>query len=669
MTVEHFLGQAVIILAACVVVVLASQRLRIAPTVGLLLTGILLGPSGLRLIPDVEAVELFAEIGVVFLLFSIGLEFSLERLREIRRPFFLGGALQSLLTVAAAAALALLLGFSVPTSIFFGLLIALSSSALVLKVYRDRREIDAPQGRVAVGILLFQDFLIVPMIVLTPVLAGRAAQSAGALVLRLVLSVAAVALVFLVARFVMPRILFRLVRTRIRELLVLGALLACLGMAVFTASLGFSLALGAFVAGIIIAESDYSPQIVAEITPFRDVFTSIFFVSVGMLVNLEFVRANLIAIGALVGAVFAVKVLVTGGAVALLAFPTRIVVIAALGLAQIGEFSFVLLDVGRDNALIDAAMFQAFIAAAVITSLLTPSLIAVAPRIGDLAAGLLARRKGAAAAAPHPAAPAPARRGHVVVIGYGPAGRALARVLKKAHLTYVVVELNGEAVRQASSQGETIFYGDSTRPETLRHAGVDVAGVVVFVISDLGAVRRSVAIARGLNPSVHIIVRTRQQAHIEELVRCGADEVVAEEFETSIEILTRVLRRYHVPRNLIVAETRLLRGEGYSMLRAQAADAEQSRMLLDILAAGTTELFQVTSENPVVGRTIRELDLRRRSGATVIAIVRGEASHPGPPPDFRLESGDCLVIVGSHADIDQAFQLLEAGAQAAVAST
>jgi len=657
-TVEHFLGQAVVILAACVVVVFASHRLRIAPTVGLLISGILLGPSGLRLVRGAEDVELFAEIGVVFLLFSIGLEFSLERLKEIRRPFFLGGSLQSLLAVAAAAAVAVALGFSPTTSVFFGFLIALSSTAIVLKQYTDRQEVDAPQGRVAVGILLFQDFLIVPMIVLTPVLAGRAEQSAGALLLRLVASVAAVALVFVVARFVMPRVLFRLVRTRVRELLVLGALLACLGMAVFTSSLGFSLALGAFIAGIIVSESEYSHQVVAEVTPFRDVFTSVFFVSVGMMVNLDFVRAHAGGVAALVATVFWLKVLTTCGAVALLAFPVRIVVIAGIGLAQIGEFSFVLLKVGRDNALVDTATFQYFIAAAVVTSLLTPSLIAAAPWIGERASEALAAARGSRAPQPITTGE-PGRRNHVVVVGFGPAGRALARVLAKAHLPYSVIELNGETVRRAKAEGEPILYGDSTRSETLRSAGVPNARVVVFVISDLVAVRRSIATARDLNPTVHILVRTRQQAHIEELVRCGADEVIAEEFETSIEILTRVLRRLHVPRNLIVAETRLLRGERYSMLRAPAAGAAESQLLLDVLAAGTTELYQITADCPVIGRTMRELDLRRRSGATVIAVVRGESSHPVPPPEFRIEHGDCLVLAGSHADVDQAFRLLD----------
>lgn len=660
MTVEHFLGQAVVILAACVVVVLASQKLRIAPAVGLLLSGVLLGPSGLRLVAGAEEVELFAEIGVIFLLFSIGLEFSLERLKEIRRPFFLGGSLQSLLAVGAAAAVAVALGFSPTTSLFFGFLIALSSTAIVLKQYTDRQEVDAPQGRVAVGILLFQDFLIVPMIVLTPVLAGRAEQSAGALLLRLALSVGAVALVVVVARFVMPRVLYRLVRTRVRELLVLGALLACLGMAVLTSSLGFSLALGAFIAGIVVSESEYSHQVVAEVTPFRDVFTSVFFVSVGMMVNLGFVRTHLAGVAALVVAVFSLKVLTTGGAVALLAFPVRIVVIAGFGLAQIGEFSFVLLKVGRDNALIDPSTFQYFIAAAVITSLLTPSLIAAAPRVGEWIAGALAGGHGTPAP-PRPGSEPPERRNHVVVVGFGPAGRALARVLAKAHLPYAVIELNGDTVRRAREEGEPILYGDSTRPEALKSAGVAAARVVVFVISDLVAVRRSIATARDLNPTVHIIVRTRQQAHIEELVRCGADEVIAEEFETSIEILTRVLRRLHVPRNLIVAETRLLRGERYSMLRAPATDAAQSQLLLDVLAAGTTELYQIIADSPVIGKTMRELDLRRRSGATVIAVVRGEASYPVPPPEFRIEHGDCLVLAGSHADVDQAFRLLDGG--------
>lgn len=663
MTVHQFLVQALIILGASVLVLLVSNRLRLAPVVGLLLTGILIGPSGLGLFEDVGAVEVFAEIGVVFLLFSIGLEFSLERLREIRRPFFLGGSLQAGGTILLAAGLARAFDLPLRQAVFFGFVVTLSSTAIVLKLYNERREMETPQGKVVVGILLFQDFLIVPMIILTPVLAGAVEASAGEITLRFGLGVLAVGLVFVVARYLMPKLLYWLVRTRIREVFVLGALLVCLGMAYFTESLGFSLALGGFLAGIIISESHYSHQVVADMAPFRDLFTSVFFISIGMLFDLFFALSHVLLVLGLTLLIFALKVVTGTIATLALRFPPRTIAIVALGLAQIGEFSFVLLNVGRGHGFVDPAAYQALIAVAVLTMLATPPLVALAPAIGERLPRRRARlpslAAGAATGSAAESADKTAPRHHVIVVGYGLNGQTLARVLEESNIRHVVIELNGDTVRKALEEGKPILYGDSTRREILEHAGIEAAQVVVFAISDLLAVRRSIALARQLNPGVHILVRTRQVTQIEDLQQCGADEVIAEEFETAIELFTRVLHRYHVPRHVIRAQTRLLRGEGYQMLRSTAGNVPLSDELLRILEAGTTDIFRIRRNSPVAGTTLRDLDLRHRTGATVIAVVRDETPIPSPAPDVTLQPGDVLVLVGSHQSVDGAMAVLE----------
>ncbi|HVS01149.1 MAG TPA: cation:proton antiporter, partial [Thermoanaerobaculia bacterium] len=627
-------------------------------------TGILIGPSGFRLFEEAEAVEGFAEIGVVFLLFAVGLEFSLERLREIRRAFFLGGSVQAGATILLSALVALALGFSGLQALFFGFVIALSSTAIVLKLYNERRELESPQGKVVLGILLFQDFLIVPMIVLTPVLAGAVRASAGAFATRFGLGVLAVAVVFVVARYLMPRLLYYLVRTRIREVFVLGALLVCLGMAYFTESLGFSLALGGFLAGIIISESEYSHQVVADMIPFRDLFTSVFFISIGMLFDAAFAVDRMALVLGLTLLVFLLKTVTGAMAAAALLFPPRIIAMVALGLAQIGEFSFVLLNVGRGHGLVEPATYQALIAVTVLSMLATPALVALAPAVGQRLPRWLSRRVAGAAALPEE--DGEPSRNHVVIVGFGLNGRTLANVLAEAGIRYVVIELNGDTVQKGLEQGQPMIFGDSTRREILEHAGIEAAQVVVFAISDVEAVRRSIALARQLNPAVYIVVRTRQLSQIEELSRCGADEVIAEEFEAAIEIFTRVLQRFHVPRNIIRTQTRVLRGERYRMLRASALRGEVSAELLRALEAGTTDLFRLEEASPAVGETLREVDLRRHTGATVIAVVRGETSLPNPPGDLALQAGDTLVLVGSHEQVDRAMALLEA-APAAVA--
>lgn len=657
MSVETFLREAVMILVASVAVVLLSRRLRVPTIVGLLATGIVIGPSGLRLVAEVEQVEVFAEIGVIFLLFSIGLELSLARLREVGRAFLLGGSLQTGATIAATAALALALGSSLPRAIFFGFVAALSSTAIVLKLLAERHETESPQGRISLAILLFQDVLIVPMLVMTPVLAGQVDASLATVALRFAAALALVGLVFVLARRLMPWLLDHVVRTRSRELLVLGGLAVCLGLALLTAHVGLSLGLGAFVAGILLSESDYTHQVVADVTPFRDVFTSVFFVSVGMLLDVPFAVAHAPALAGLALGILGGKALLTGATVRVLGFPPRTAILVGLALAQIGEFSFVLTEVGRATGLVDDATYQHVLGAAILTMLLTPSLVGAAP-------GLAARWNGRrgpthdAGTTPHEARLTP---GHVIVVGYGLAGRSLARVLRSVELPYSVIELNGDVVKRARREGEPILFGDATRRDVLEAAGLSRAAAVVFVVSDLDAVRRSIALVRALAPRAHVVVRTRQQAHIEELTAAGADEVIAEELETAIEILTRVLRHLRIPRNVILAETRLLRGEEYRVLRFAARDPDVGRTLMQLLEAGTTDVFQLLPGSPHAGRTILDLDLRRRTGATLIAVVRGDVPHTSPPPDLVLHEGDLLVLVGSHAQIEAAFTLMESG--------
>ncbi|MDY7094437.1 MAG: cation:proton antiporter, partial [Acidobacteriota bacterium] len=477
--------------------------------------------------------------------------------------------------------------------------------------------------------------------------------SLGDLALRFGGSLAVVGLVVVAARRILPSLFLRLARTRARETFVLGALFTCLAMAWLTHELGFSLALGAFLAGLVVSETEYSHQVVADVGPFRDLLSSVFFISIGMLVDLSYAVSHLPAVLGLALAILVVKSFVAGGATGLCGFPHRTRLLAGLALAQVGEFSFVLMEVGREYGLLGPERFQLLLAAAVVTILATPYLMKLGP--------ILANRWMSAGDESAESEGDDKLSGHVVVVGYGVGGKLLARELREVSIPYVVVELNAERVRQAKKAGETIHYGDATRAEILLHAGVERAEMVVFVISDAEALRHCVGLARRLNPQAQILVRSRRSGAIDDLQELGADQVVAEDFETAIEIFTRVLRRYRVPRNVIRAQTRVLRGEGYAMLRAPALTEGVSEAVLEALAAGTTDLYRLEADSPAVGQSLRDLDLRRRTGATVIAVVRGETPHPSPLPDTLLEGGDTLVLVGSHEEIDRAFEILGGG--------
>ena len=657
---SDLLREAVYVFTAAVAVLALGHRLRIPPLVGLLLTGILIGPSGFEVVSNREGVELFAELGVVLLLFAIGLEVSLAQLRELRLPFVVGGGGQVLTTVAIGAGLAKALGFPTASAIFFGFVVSLSSTAIVLKLYAARHETRTPQARISLGILLFQDFAIVPMLVLIPVLAGDVAASPASIAGRFSAAIAAVAVTFWIARRVMPVVLHHVASTRVRELSVLGALALCLGMAWVTYSLGLSVALGAFVAGLIVSETEYTHQVIADVAPFRDVFASLFFVSMGMLVDLDVARAHAPLIAALAAGVLLVKSLTAGVAVRLLGYPERTVVMVALGLAQVGEFSFVLMEVGHEHGLLAGDRFQIVLAAAVATMLATPFLVALAPRLADRWAD---RRLGAA--------DSPTREGdakvtaeltdHVVIVGFGVNGRLLARVLREAAIPYLILELAPEVVRAARGEGQPILFGDSTRREILEHAGVAHAQVVVFAISDPEALRGSIRLARSINPKVEIIARTHMVQEIQALELSGADQVIAEEFETAIEIFTRVLGRYHVPRNVIRAQTLVLRGEHYRMLRSPQRPEGVSQAVIELLTMGTTDVFRVDSGAFAAGKTLAEIDLRRRTEASVIAIVRDESPLAGVDASETLHVADDVVLVGGHAAVEAAFEWLERG--------
>ncbi len=651
-TVE-FLSEAVAVLAAAVTVVLLSARLRIPPVVGFLISGVLIGPSGLALVPETHEVEVFAEIGVVLLLFVIGLQLSSTEMRTLGRSFLIGGTLQWALTTGLT--MGIVIGFGLPpaNALFIGFVLSLSSTAVVLKEYQERRETTTPQGRVVLGVLLFQDLLIVPMIALTPVLAGSIEASASSLALRFGGGLAAVALVFFAGRVLIRRLTRMIAGTRVRELFVLGALTTCLAMAWFTARLEFSLALGAFLAGVLVAETEYSHQVIADIGPFRDLFASVFFVSIGMLVDLRFALASLPLLVGLALLLALGKALVAVMALKLAGFTMRIALICGIGLAQIGEFSFVLMEVGRANGLLQGERFQILLVAAVLTVAMTPVLVRAAPvvsaRVAALA-GLPSRDKDASSDQ--------ASSAHVVVVGYGMNGSLLARILGETHIPHLVVELDPEAERRARGEGVPVLFGDAAQKEILERAGVEQAKMIVFAISDFTAVSRALKAVRELSPNVEILVRTSKFREIEALRAAGANQVVAEEFESAIEIFTRVLTAYHVPRNVIRAETRVLRGEAYETLRS-APLGQAFEAALEALEAGTTDIYRIASGGRAADRTLGELDLRRQTGAGVIAVVRGEQSHPNPPSDLRLEAGDCLVLVGAHEEIDRAFQFLD----------
>jgi CPA2 family monovalent cation:H+ antiporter-2 len=653
------LQELVIVLAASVIIIYLSHKAKLPSVVGFLLTGVLIGPGGLSLVKNGETVQTLAEIGVVMLLFTIGLEFEPARLKRIRREFLGGGGLQVILTTSATVLVLMILKVPLREALFYGFLVSLSSTAVVLKILADRGETDAPQGRLSLGILIFQDLAIVPMIALVPVLANAQGVSLAAIGLRFGLGALAIGTAFILARFLMPRVLHLVVRTRIREVFLIATLFIALGMALLTSSLGLSLALGAFLAGVILAESEYSHQVVSDILPFKNVFNSLFFISVGMLLDIGAVWKFRFLVLLLVASIILIKTIIVVLTVGLLGYGSRIAVVTGLALAQIGEFSFVLAGVGRSNGLLPGNIFQAFIASSILTILATPFLIQAGPALAEGGERLLVWKRRAAQPSDRPVCDL---KNHVIIAGYGLNGKNLAHVLKEAGIGYIIIELNPVTVREAAAAGEIIIFGDVSSRIILEEAGARRAKGIVFAISDPLMTRRGIKAVREINPSLFVIVRTRYASEIDDLLGLGAGDVIPEEFETSIEIFTRVLEKYHIPNNIIDAQVKVLRGECYGMLRGSCAAVRPvADRIADLLAAGTAATFFVGKNARPAGQTLGELDLRGRTGATVIAVVRGEASFPSPGAEFEVKDQDTLVLVASHRDIDRAFLYLTTG--------
>jgi CPA2 family monovalent cation:H+ antiporter-2 len=652
-----------IILLVSVPVAFACLRLKLPLLVGLMLTGIAIGPYGLGLIKELEAIEILAEIGVMLLLFTIGLEFSLHRLREMKRLILVGGGLQVGLTITATAVAAILFGRQINQAMFFGFLVALSSTAIVLKSYAERNEVDAPHGRAAVGILIFQDISIVLMMLLVPVLGGKDAVSFEAIAAKLGASLLGLIVIVAVAWLLVPLLLKKIVGLKSPEVLLLLVVLVCLGISFVTAQFGLSLALGAFIAGMVLADSDYTHQVTADILPFRDVFNSIFFVSIGMLLSLSALVENLSTVLLWVLLLVAGKALIVWSVIQLLGFPQRMAAMSALGLAQIGEFSFVLAKAGRSADLLPDADYQSFLGASIISMIATPFMIAAAPHFGYFVQSIVPDKKSAKDTIELEEEMHITSTGglnnHVIIVGYGLNGRNLARVLRAVAVSYTILELNAEVVREAKEKGEKINFGDATRREVLHHAHIEKANALVLAMSDPQAARRTVRQARALNEKIYIVVRTRYTSEITELLRFGADEVIPEEFETSIEIFSRVLLRYGIDRHTIENQIERVRRQGYEMLRSPSIQRVEMSNLNAALHAATTENIKLSQDSPVVGKTLGELDLRNATSATLIAVVRGDKTKIGPGASYKLQEDDILILFGKPESIERAIKLLQ----------
>ncbi len=653
-----FLRDFVIIFSAAVSINFLFYRLRIAPIVGYLMAGVLLGPSMLGIVNDTGLIEGLAEVGVILLLFLIGIEFSIEELININRKVFLGGFIQVFLITAVVLLISVSFGVSIAKGIFIGLLVAMSSTAIVFKLLSDRGEMDSPQGRISAGILIFQDLSVVGIVLVLPMLAGGSGFSAFNVLSSVFWAFAIMGLVIAVSRFVVPLILDNIVQTHSRELFLISIVLICIGTAWLTSLVGLSLALGAFLAGLVISESQYGHQAFSEILPLKDIFVILFFVSIGMLLDVNSVIRNPLYVFLGVLTIFVIKFIVGMLVPIVLGYPLRIGILVGVALSQIGEFSFVLAKEGINFGLLSGDDYQVFLASAIITMVFTPFMIQGSGRFSEYFERLPLSNALKLGRFHEEVNRRTELKNHVIIVGFGLNGRNVSRVLSASGIPFIVLEMNPETVRIEKKQGVPIFYGDASKEALLKHVNIESALSVVIAISDASATRRIVELARRLNPSVYIIARTRYTKEVTPLYSLGANDVIPEEFETSIEIISRVLHRYFIPVNEIEKHIREVRKGGYEIFRnveqKYAVFPELKQHLPDI----DIETFRIEEASPLAGKTLAEVSLRKNYGVTVLAIKRGKETITNPTGDIRLDANDIVILIGKMDSINRVSSLV-----------
>ena len=650
------LGDLALVVGLAIPIVALAHRVNAPPLLGFVLAGVLVGPAGLGLIAVPENIETLTELGVALLLFAVGLELSLSQVRDWAHMVFVGGGVQVGGTIAVVFLAALAFGVPAPYALFYGALGAMSSTAIVAKTIADREELETPHGQASISLLIFQDLSVLPLVLLLPLVAGFQGEAASAALTELVRGLVIVTVLIFGGRLLAPWVLDRIVLLKDRELFTLCVGFFGLGAALVTHTAGFSLAIGAFLAGLILSESEYGVQALSDVLPFRALFTGVFFSSIGMLLDPSVLLGSPLLVIGLAGAALVLKTVLAGAGVLAAGGRLSTALATGVGLGHVGEFAFLLASVGIPLGLFRGADYQLFLSTAILSMIAAPLLIRAGPAIVEW----VDRRRPQDA---HPDSEAIHRAAdHTVIVGYGLAGRYLARVLQAAGIACIVVDQNPELVRRARADGIPALFGDGTQPAVLDHVQVRRARTIFFTINSPGDERRGVLLARELNPAVRIVVRTRYVRAIDDLLALGATDVVVEEFEASLELFAKALESYEIPINRIWHELESVRAEHYGLFRDRPHPDLRLDALKHLGIHDALELIEVEAAAGAVGETALTLDLQKRTGAIQVAVVRDGRPIHERQAETRYQAGDTVVLIGDRASLDAALALFRAPA-------
>ncbi len=637
-----------IIFAVSTIVLLICARIKIPGILGYLITGLLIGPNGLGFISNTENVTHMAEIGVILLLFTIGLEFSLKQLIALKRSALGGGMLQVFITSLFITLLCIIFGLNTELSIFIGMIIAPSSTAIVLKLMMERGEIESPYGRITTSVLIFQDIAVIPMMLIARMLAPGNDSSAWDIVLTLGNAIIVVVLLFAAARFIVPKLLAKVTNTRSREVFLFSIILICVVVAVITNKAGLSLALGAFLAGMVVSETGYGYQALGNVIPFKDVFTGFFFISIGMMISMETFIAHPIFIIFLSLLVIFVKTLVTTMAINILGYSLETSLKTGLALAQVGEFSFILATTGLQDGIFNEYQNSLFITIAVISMMATPFLMLFSSQIVKIISKLPLPENILKGYFHDKKTDKKVFNDHIILVGFGLSGRMIAKAATQSGIEYIVIEMNPNTVHNEKQKGTPIFYGDASQEEILEHASIKKARTLVISGADFNTTKNIVETARRLNPTLIIIARTRFQVFNAKLKELGASEVISEEVESAASILSVVFKHYYIPDENISAVEAELRQEDVAAISKKHQDKKVTTLGIKGLSV---ETITVPVGSTYTGQSIRAIDPRFKYNVNIIAIKSGIQVKVSPGSDDKINDRDELLVTGKASDI------------------
>jgi monovalent cation:H+ antiporter-2, CPA2 family len=646
----------VIIFALSTLVNFLFTKIKVPTLIGYLLTGVIAGPHFLGIIRAPHEIDLMAEIGVILLLFTIGLEFSLKHLLKIRRVVFLGGFLQLILTSVVIMLVTRLYKQNWTAAFFIGMLTALSSTAVVLKLLQERSELTSNYGRTVLGILIFQDIVLVPMMLFTPILGGGEGIETRQLLVLLLKTILIIGIVFIGNRWLIPKILRVIAFTKNQELFLMSVLLICLAVALLTAQLGMSLSIGAFLAGLMISESEYSHNAFGHLIPFKDTFTSFFFVSIGMLLDLNFVKEHYQIVLLTVLLVLFLKTFVAGGTAFILGHTFRGTVMIGIALSQVGEFSFILAKEGLAFNIITSYYYQLFLSVAIITMSVSPFLIQVSLPIANALLKLPLPKFLVQGLFPLNQIDIPELTDHLVLIGKDSRALNLSVMAKYMNLPYISIVFDPATVRKRQQKGENVIYGDAINEPILMLAHIDTAEIVVVSVGNLITAMAVIQKVRQMNKHAFILVRTKYVTDIDKLYNLGASQVIPEEFETAIELFKRILEQRLLPQPEINSTIGKIRDDHYGIF----LEKEERPETLSLKGLPNIEIVAhtVAGSLPIIGKNLIEIQFRKTFEVTLVAIMRGKELIEHPRPITTIQQGDVLYMMGKPAQIANAVEML-----------